>query len=897
MSEWGRRIGRWNRRVVRMFPHEFQVRHGLELEATSDEAAEWIWQRLGLWGLVRMLGAAVWWLAVEYVAELRRDVRYGLRRLWSSPGYTAIGVISLALSIGMCSLFYVQFTSMMAPAPGVADPEALFATDSRISYPYFEELRQVEGIEGSAAFLGPTPFAVGFAADAPRERLFGHLVSPDYFKTLGVEVAAGRLFDAAHEKPGVGNAVVISHRLWETRFDGASDVVGRPLQVNGEPATIVGIAGAGFRGLYPMTPAELWVPVSVGSAVAPELREGALEEPTKRIFRAVFRLVEGASLDATEAALSQRHQVLDERLPEADQPRESRRVQLNEAGVVAPLNPEQKAAMYWVNLVLLGMVLAMACANLAILLFARTGERRRDVAVRISVGAGRFRIVREVLTESVLLALGGGVLGAAFTYWLLKTTESFEFRANLPIELRFEFGPAAILFTIGIAVVAGLAFGLGPALAAVRGDLIAGLKQGAQARSRKFARFGMRNQFMVYQLSSSLTILLVTGFVVAGYQKAYSTDLGFESEGIYLAAIDPGRDGYGPEEAAKLAATLPARLGALAGVEAAALSREAAFAQPVVMPNWKVTVPDRAAGTAVEEPAPQAIRSVARQTVGAGYFETLGVRILRGREFVANDQAAAEGETATPAVLNEQADSLLFPAGDGLGRPFRAGDRKYVVVGTAANVTAGLLTGGSVPMVYVPIRNENAATAGPAGISLVLSGRRGDDPLGAAVEHLRATEPELMVFSQRSLLSDVEQFRGLIRWSALTNGSLGVFGLLLCIVGLFGITAGAVARRRKEIGVRVALGATAARVIRLVMGEAAALIAVGGVIGLLGAYAITQVFSSFTASLAEMFDIGIDDPLVSAAVPLLWLVVATLAAYLPARRSLRIDPSRALRAD
>ena len=900
MSPWVRLTAILHRRLARWFPHEFQMRHGDDLERLSGDAIPEIWQRYGALGLLRMLVDAALRLVAEYWGEIGFDLKYALRRLRRSPGFAAVGVLSLAFAIGMCSLFYNQLATMAGPAPGIGHPDTLVGLERAVSYPYFERYLEQGGVVSAAsAFIGPTPFTIRVGeAGTDRQRVFGHLVTPDYFATLEAVPAAGRFFDPETEKPGSGVTAVISHRFWETQLGSDPETIGKSIEVNGHDAVIVGIAAEGFRGVYPLTPADLYLPVTVGPTVAPDLQNGAMQDPDSRRFRALFRLAEGVTMTEAEAALQVTTKNLDEQRPETERPREKRTLTLLEAGVISPTSPEQRKTVYGLNLILLGTILAMACSNLAVLLLARSGDRRKEMAIRLSAGAGRFRIVREWVTECVIVALAGGCGGLVLTYWLLRLTGSLKIQSALPVELNFQVDWRSALFALGISVVAGLAYALAPALASVRGDLTPALKDGGQTLVRGYRRFGVRNQFMAFQLGGSLMLLLLTGYIVWGYQRAYNIDPGFETDGVYLFALDPARDGYSAAEATELLQDVPEALARGSSIRSASLSLDVPFTRAAVVPDTAVTVPGAKASDPGDKTKLAVVNNVVRQRIGAGYFETLGIPILQGREFRVLDQTSAtEKDQPIPAVLNLTATQRLFGNADPIGAMVREGERSHVVIGVARDIKSGLMMGAPAPTMFTPLTGAAIAGASLEGAAVLLRGQPGGAPLEEARRALAVLDPDLMVFNLRSLNDDLEQFNVMIRWSAMMNGSLGVFGLILSVIGLFGVTAHAVARRRKEIGIRVSLGAQRGHVLGLVLKEGAVLVLTGGALGFAGAYLLSKVFSASASRLAEVFALGTNDPLLVFGAPLAWATLAMLACYLPARKSVQIDPVSTLRTD
>jgi predicted permease len=444
-------------------------------------------------------------------------------------------------------------------------------------------------------------------------------------------------------------------------------------------------------------------------------------------------------------------------------------------------------------------------------------------------------------------------------------------------------------WVFGFSALAGLIFGLAPALSSVRGELLTPLKQGVQSQLRAYSRFGLRNQFMLFQISASLLLLLLTGYVVIGYQNVYKPDPGFEADNLYLMALDPARDGYSAQESSALFERLRERMEELPEVEASALSLDMPFSQMMVTPGGSVTT------TGAD--GKQAIHKVVHQRIGEGYFAALGVPMLSGREFTIQDQLASTESGEKHIVLNQTAVERMFGDANPLGQTVRENGQLYSVVGVVKDLRSGMMMATAAPTMFVPLTAKDLDRTFSQGLTVLLRGRPGAAALEAATAEIVAFDPKLTVFNARAFQQDFEQFNRLIEWSTTVNGGLAVFAILLSLVGLFSVTVHAVARRRKEIGIRVALGARRDQVLRLVLREGAALVVVGGVLGFAGAYALTRLLSSMTSRLAELLAVSVADPLFTVGAPLAWGALAMLACYLPARRAMKVDPASTLKAE
>lgn len=874
------------RRLASAYPHEFRMLYGEDLERLGEDAAPETWRRYGWSGLVRLLADIAVRLPGAYLAEIRQDIIYALRAIAKAPGFASVAVLSLGVGIGICSAVLSECRAIVGPAPGLRDPATLATFIwTQVSYPYFERYRDArQTVAAAAALVGPAPFAVTLPGDkGPRaERVSGHLVSPEYFTTLGVEAASGRVFAPETEKPGMAPVVVVSDRFWRTHLGADPHAVGGALRLNGSTATIVGVGPKGFLGIWPQSPADLFVPVTCGVSLAPELSGDPLHRSDREIFRVVFRLAPGVTLPAAEAALDAQTRALDQETGDRRlRDRKGHVVRLMPAGAVGYATPEQHALVDTFNVVLWALVVSLVCANLAGLLLARGSQRRREIAIRLSVGASRARLVRQFLTESVLLSFAGGLAGIVLAYWITHVLSSLPLPSQIPLEFNCRIDLHVLAITLAIALAAGIGFGLAPALSSTRTDIGATLKEGAQAPLRGYRRFGLRNLFVVGQMAASLMLLLVTWLVALAFLGTARLDTGVDVANLNLISLDPVRDGYSPETVAALFSNLPGELSRVNGVRAVALTGSA-------LPSHSDAT--RISAPAVDGKVGQVLYSAYRERIGANYFATLGVPLVRGREFDLH-----EGGQGGPAILSQTAAHGLFGADDPIGRRIRDGERTYTVVGLSRDMRTGLLTPNPMATVFLPLTPEWLGKNTAGRVTILVRGTEGRDTMAAVRNRIASLHPDLTVFDLHTMQDDLDRLNSLAQWVSAIYVILGVFALLLACIGLGGVTAYAVVRRRKEIGIRMALGARARQVRGLVLREGTALVAVGSVLGVSGAFALARVFAAYSDVLARNFGHRIDNPLLLVGAPLMLAGLAMLACYLPARRATRIDPMAALR--
>ena len=541
-----------------------------------------------------------------------------------------------------------------------------------------------------------------------------------------------------------------------------------------------------------------------------------------------------------------------------------------------------------------GRVIGIACMNLANMQLARATARRREVAIRLSVGASRFRLIRQLLTESVLLAWPRSVRRHRICHWAAAGFKRIKLPVAFPVNFDMTPDWRALMFACAVAIAAGIGFGLAPALAITRNSLAATLKEGALAQVRGYRRFGLRNLLMVSQVAGSLMLLLIAGFLVIGYQNSNRLDIAFNPRNMVLVSLDPVRDGYAPEQAANLFENLPDRLMRAPGVREVVLADTPPFSPLEGIATLR----------APSDPGKpdQIVQGVAKEIVGAHYFASLSVNLREGREFDRRDQQLdASQSKSLPVVLNQSAARELFGDRDPLGRRIWENSRAYEVVGLVKDLSAPGSTKDEVTetseiaTMYLPLTRSDCAHPPAGGMIVMARATLGPDTMEGIRREMASLDPNLAMFDVRTLAEQVEQTTALMHVRTIMYLSIGGFGLILAAIGLAGVTAYSVARRRKEIGIRMALGARQGQVLRLVMREGATLVAAGSAIGLAGAMGVASALGSGGSIFGPVFAAGSHDPRLVLGAPLLLAGLAMLACYVPARRSAKIDPLVALR--
>jgi predicted permease len=820
------------------------------------------------------------------------DARLAARRLRTSPGFTLAAVLSLGLGIGATTtLASLVQAVLLRPLP-VADPErvvAVYTSDysgpayGASSYPDYLDFRASGVFDGLVAYqIAP----IGLSSDGASARVWAEFVTGDYFATLGIPVARGRALapadDGAHAPP----VAVVSHALWQRLLGGDAAVLGRAVTLSGRPFTVVGVAPPGFSGLTRGLAMDVWVPMASRPVLGADAR--VLEARGDRGLLLLGRLPPGVPLAAAEARLRTLAASLRERHAQewTDVREQTRRIGLLPEWQ-ARLQP-MLAAPVQLFLALLGaiatIVLLTACANVANLFLARLARRRREVAVRLSLGAGRGRLVRQLLAETLLVALVGGALGTLLAYAATGALASARLPLPLPVALDVQPDPRVLAFAVAVSLLTGLALGLLPSLAAARGDVVSGLKDGAPAR---FGRGRLRGAFVVAQVALSLVLLCGAFLFLRGLGRAAAIDPGFDGGPVLAVPVDLVLSGYDEARTVAFEGRLRERAAGLDGVTAVALAANVHL-DPLSSVRRGLTVEGHA-------PAEGEDMEVHAAAVGAGFFEALALPLVRGRGFTDADRPGTPGV----AVVNETFARRYWPGQDPIGRRLSTSgpEGPYLqVVGVARDAKYGSLGEDPRAFFYVAFAQDFrfVRSTGEFVPATVLVRTTGGDPLARAAAVRQAVQDvdPLVTVSPARPLADLV---GLSTLPSRVAGSVllafGALGLGLAALGLSGIVAQSVAQRTREFGVRLAIGARRGQIVRLALAEGSRLVAVGLVLGL----ALGLVLARLVSSL--LFGLSTVDPVTFVGAPAMLLSVALAAAWVPARRASRVDPVACLRSE
>jgi len=874
------------RRLARAFPEQFQRAHGQELLQTTEDLVHTVAKRDGFLGLIPLIARIFFDLLVriptEHAAELRQDLAYAMRVMLASPGFALAAILSVGCGIGMGTTVFSQLNSFIfRSVPAIEDSTQLVATRTPVSFPVYKSFRdESQQFSDVAAYAGPISLAHNDVK--PATRLWGQFVTPNYFQVLGTRTQLGRVFEADETRAGIQPVAVISDRLWREQMSSRADIVGQGMRLNGKVVTIVGVAAPDFQGASPiMSSADVWIPVTVDPAFAPELGNNLLDNKKQRMFSVIGRLREGVAESEAEARLDTLLKQVEETRPD-DPAAKGRQVTLLPGGRRLPVRDRDLPALIAVPTVLVGLMLWIACSNVGTILLARSHARQKEIAIRLSLGASRSRLIRQLMTESVLLAVFGGFAGILIAMGIFVWSErSMKNFAPSFVNMNVEMDWTALLFTFGLSLLSGLMFGLAPALQATGGDLTQSLKKGSTLKLGGFRWFGTRNLLVLQQVAGSLMLLLITGFVVLGVQRSSSIDPGFDTRNLYMMSVDPLRDGYSTAETEEWLSRVRDRVKRTPGVVDAALS----YYAPVGV---------RSAGASVRvksdfDSFQQALKTIQIEQIGLGYFETTGVKILHGRSFIEKDSDEYR------IIVNETMAKQTWPSQDPIGRDIEIHDKHYQVIGVARDLNAGGIFSVVQPGVYQLMTSDDFAQPSPHGVTLIIRGAAGVDVLTRIRQDFASTDADLTVFNVSSVQEEIDRTLYVTRTTMFIYGSMGLFGLLLAAVGLAGVTSYAVVQRTKEIGIRMALGASKLDILRIVTREGFVLVAVGTILGQLMAYGMTRALSSWFNTMGDITKTSTTDPLLLFGAPVLLGTLTMISCYVPARRSMRIDPVNTLR--
>jgi predicted permease len=814
------------------------------------------------------------------IETLTQDLRYGVRMMFKSPGFTAVAVLSLALGIGAnAAIFSLVNTILLRPLP-VAKPEQLISiyparkeNSSEVgiwSYPNYKDFRDKnEVLRGMAVYRFA---AISLSHEGTNERVWGYLVSGNYFDLLGVSAVQGRTFSVDEDRTQNSNpVVVISYNCWQNRFGSDPEVVGRSVLINGHSFTIIGVAPKEFLGTELIFSAEFWVPSMMQPWIEPVTN--GLENRGDGQWFAIGRLKPGVAAAEAEANLKTVAAQLGQEYPKTN---EGVTINISPPGLIFPGFRRPVLAFTGVLLLTVGLVLLIACTNLANLLLARATQRRKEIAVRLSLGASRLRLIRQMLTESVLLSITGGIVGILLGLWLIDLVKTqglaLPIDFSLLIDLRMDW--RVLFFAFSLAFITGIAFGLIPALQATKLNLVTAIKD--EPILMGYRRSFLRNGLVVVQITLSFVLLITAGLIVRSLQRVQMAGPGFNIEKALALSTDVALQGYDEAKGEEFYRKILENTKALPGVRSVGLAS--------TMP---LSLDISSTGVAIEgQPQVQGARipEALYNSISSNYFATMGISFVAGRDFTEQDR---KGSTKV-VIVNETFARRFWPGQDAVGKRFYAGGSDgslCEVIGIVKDGKYFSIGEDPTSFIYFSIYQSYASP-----VTLVV---RTDGDMGAAVaairNEVRLLDPNLPIYGVHTLSEHMRLSLFPIRTGATVIGGFGLLALILAALGIYGVMAYSVSRRTREIGIRMALGAQAGDMLKLVMRQGMVLALIGIAFGLAAAFAVTRVMTSI------LYQVSATDPVTFVIIPFLLTGVVLAACYIPARRATKVNPVIALR--
>jgi putative ABC transport system permease protein len=821
--------------------------------------------------------------------NFRQDLRGGVRNLLKRPGFTSIAVLSLALGIGANTAIFTIINAVFLhplPVDKPSDLAQMYTRDTLTvdtnanfqltptSLPNYEDYRDQNPVfSGLAADTFPIP--LNWGGQAEPLQLPGNLVSPNFFDVLGVKAYRGRTFSPDEgKKLGADPVIVLSYAMWVHRFGSDDKIIGQTISLNKTSYTVIGVAPPNFKGIVSLAPPEvLWIPLSMRDYVLTGQLQALENHRRMRWITIVGRLKPGISIDQARASLKTIAAGLEKEYPRDNKGRTCELYSLNESALGINQR-KQFSRAGGVLMSVVGVVLLIACVNLANLLLAQSAQREKEMTIRAAIGANRWRLVSQLLTESALLSLVGGIGGLAIAMGGRKILWSFRppFLPDGSVDLSFD--SRVLFFTLAVSLLTGLIFGIIPAIKASKIDLNDVLKVGGRGGTLGWAHNRMRSLLVVFEIGLALVALVGAGLFLRSMQRAQEISPGFESKNLFRYAFDLGALRYDADHGQQFFRDAIERAKSVPGVADAAISSNGLIGGGLlgtIFREGEQTDPNNR-GTLVNF-----------NDVTPGFFSTMRIPILGGRDL--ND---FDREKTTPvAVVNKAMANLLWPGQDPIGKHFFivVDPTKYEVVGVVGTTVVGQIGEDPQPQAYFPLRQQYSPFA-------TLAVRTTGDPealMGAVRTQVNQLDRNLALTNGQTIGQTLAQALWPSRMGAALLGLFGVLALILASIGIYGVLSYSVSQRTSEIGIRMALGAQSKQVLALVLRQGMFLAVVGAALGVLVALPVTRLASTL------LYGVSPTDPLTYISITLLLMAVALLACYIPARRATRVDPLVALR--
>lgn len=878
---WMRFVGVVLRRCHEDFSAELEFHiamatdDGIRAGLSPEEARRQALVKLG--GLERTRQAYRERRGLPLLEALASDFKHSMRSLCTHRGITAVAVLSIGLGIGANATIFSMVSRFVLRPPPVGDPTTLVALHivhdgdkccNSFPYPVFADIRdQAQSFAGVAASFPMIPASIGGSGEP--ERVWGQGVTSNFFDVAEIRMAVGRGFLSGNDD---APEVVLSGDLWQRRFGRDAEIIGKPVILSGHTFTVVGIAPAAFHSIDQILNSEFWVPL--GNTALLAAGTPPLGSRNDHWLDVIGRL----RTDGTRAQATAELKTLSERFAESNPATDKgNRIIFDQAGTMPPKQRSAVLIFLAALSVVVLMVLFMAGANVAGLLFAQAGGRRRDMAVRLALGATRGRLRGQMLMESALLGLGGGVLGVLLSLWATRALSALHLPTPVPIKLGVSVDWRVLIFTFSLSVLSGLLLGVAPAWAASH-PMLANALKGEEVLVRSHRRISLRNLLVVVQISMSLVLLCMTVLFLRSLQSASSIDIGFNPRHLLVMSIDPRVHGYSPVRTEQFLVHLQQSVAALPGVDAAV---------------WTDVAPlsggGRSDGFQAQEGADKDKQQVNAPLfmVSPGYFEAMGIARIAGHDF--------GNETATgprTAIVNREFAKQVFGGSNPIGKRVTGGRMTYEIIGVVGNVKARTLGEEVRPVLYRSLKQSMADDPSEMGYTLVVRAAANPSALIEPVRRqIHGLDSTMAVYNEETMEAHVRTAYFLPHLAAMLFGTFGCIGLILAIVGLYGVMSYAVSLRTREIGIRMALGAQTGMVERLVLRQGLVLSLFAVALGWPVAWMLSKLAASF------LYGIQPHDALTFAIVPPLLLLVAMAACWIPARSAASVDPIQALRAE
>jgi putative ABC transport system permease protein len=831
---------------------------------------------------------------MPFLEAVLQDLRYALRMLRRNPGFTSVVVLTLALGIGANTAIFSLMNAVLLQSLPVRNPAELVVVqyndpqsgheNEDFSYPMYQAFRDKNSVFAGVFCRSGVDFNASYAGQS--ERAVGEMVSGNYFEVLGVRPWIGRLFTQEDDRvPGAHPLAVLSYGYWQARFGGDTSIIGKEIFLDAKPITVIGVTPPDSYGTQIAFNPQIRVPMMMASVFRP-VPANRLQNPRHRWLTIMARRLPGVTVLRAQASIDiLYHQVLEEELNglgskvtahDRQRARSSRMILQNGRQGFTHLQAEMERPLILLFSVT-GIVLLVACANIANLLLARSAKRKKEVAVRLAIGAGPRRLIRQWLTESVLLGLLGGTSGMLFTVWITAGLIRF-LPAPIRVDLKVPMDGWVLGFSLLASVATGLLFGLAPAMQISRSSVTAAMHDQVHLASSEKRAIDLRSALVFAQVALSLPLLIGAGLFLHSLQNLRGIDIGFVKENVFLANLNPSLNGYATDRIRTLYGDLLARVRSLPDVRAASLTTSSPISG-----SWDQL------GVKVEgyQPGQDENMSPNAAVVSPGYFASLGIPFVAGRDFTEQDNA---GHTRV-VIVNQTFARYFFGGSSPIGKHMTTNDDPGApldmeIVGLVEDAKYVRLNEKPRRHFYTPLAQE------PRLFDMTLQVRTKDDTRRVADlirGQVRELDPNLPIYAATTLQIQIDDSLTGERLMTCLSGAFGMLATLLAALGLSGVVAFSVARRTQEIGIRVALGARRGDILRMILSQTALPVGLGLVVGLVGAFALSHVF------VGMLYEIRPTDPLTYAAASLLLGGVAGLAAYLPARRASRVDPMTALR--